>query len=165
MDVARLDDMRLTVVDEAGTVSFVAHASAAAALTAACSHNPATLRDLLDASERYDRGLRATVLRGLAVFDEHNLPDDLSDIHSQLDTLPARQTPVFRVLDAVTREASLTPVRTGVVLFNLPARRIVQIQNTYEPLAQSGEVNYHNGRFLSIRVLPYRLSPEWMIVP
>jgi len=157
--------MRLTVVDEAGTVSFVAHASAAAALTAACSHNPATLRDLLDASERYDRGLRATVLRGLAVFDEHNLSDDLSDIHSQLDTLPARQTPVFRVLDAVTREASLTPVRTGVVLFNLPARRIVQIQNTYEPLAQSGEVNYHNGRFLSIRVLPYRLSPEWMIVP
>ncbi|HEX2350739.1 MAG TPA: hypothetical protein VHI51_20070 [Ktedonobacterales bacterium] len=165
MDVARLDDMRLTVVDEAGTVSFVAHASAAAALTAACSHNPATLRDLLDASERYDRGLRATVLRGLAVFDEHNLSDDLSDIHSQLDTLPARQTPVFRVLDAVTREASLTPVRTGVVLFNLPARRIVQIQNTYEPLAQSGEVNYHNGRFLSIRVLPYRLSSEWMIVP
>jgi hypothetical protein len=69
------------------------------------------------------------------------------------------------VLDAVTREASLTPVRTGVVLFNLPARRIVQIQNTYEPLAQSGEVNYHNGRFLSIRVLPYRLSSEWMIVP
>jgi len=165
MDVARLDDMRLTVVDEAGTVSFVAHASAAAALTAACSHNPATLRDLLDASERYDRGLRATVLRGLAVFDEHNLSDDLSDIHSQLDTLPARQTPVFRVLDPVTREASLTPVRTGVVLFNLPARRIVQIQNTYEPLAQSGKVNYHNGRFLSIRVLPYRLSPEWMIVP
>ena len=107
MDVARLDDMRLTVVDEAGTVSFVAHASAAAALTAACSHNPATLRDLLDASERYDRGLRATVLRGLAVFDEHNLPDDLSDIHSQLDTLPARQTPVFRVLDAVTRVACL----------------------------------------------------------
>jgi hypothetical protein len=157
--------MRLTVVDEVGTVSFVAHASAAVALTAACSQNPTTLRDLLDASERYDRGLRATVLRGLAVFDEHNLPDDLSDIHSQLETVPARQTPVFRVLDVVTREASLAPVRTGVVLFNLPARRIVQIQNTYEPLAQSGEVNYHNGRFLSVRRLPYQLSSDWMIVP
>ncbi|HEU5345449.1 MAG TPA: hypothetical protein VFU60_13970 [Ktedonobacterales bacterium] len=165
MDVARLDDIRLTVVDEAGTVSFVAHASAAVALTAACSHNPTTLRDLLDASERYDRGLRATVLRGLAVFDEHNLPDDLSHIHSQLGALPPRQTPVFRVLDTVTREASLRPVRTGVVLFNLPARRIVQIENTYEPLTQSGEVNYHNGRFLSIRQLPYQLSSEWAIVP
>ncbi|HEX5570404.1 MAG TPA: hypothetical protein VFX31_03400 [Ktedonobacterales bacterium] len=165
MDVARLDDIRLTVVDEAGTVSFVAHASAAVALTAACSHNPTTLRDLLDASERYDRGLRATVLRGLAVFDEHNLPDDLSHIHSQLGALPPRQTPVFRVLDTVTREASLRPVRTGVVLFNLPARRIVQIENTYEPLARAGEVNFHNGKFLSIRLLPYELPPTWSIVP
>lgn len=165
MDVVRLDDIRLTVVDEAGTVSFVAHASAAVALTAACSHDPVTLRDLLDASERYDRGLRATVLRGLAIFDEHNLSGDLSHIHSQLDSLPPRNVPVFRVLDVVTREASLRPVRVGVVLYNLPARRIVQIQNTYEPLTQSGEVNYHNGRFLSIRLLPYRLSPDWSIVP
>lgn len=165
MDVVRLDDIRLTVVDVAGTVSFVAHASAAVALTAACSHNPATLRDLLDASQRYDRALRDTVLKGLAVFDEHNLPDELDHIHAQLDELPPRKTPVFRVLDSVTREASLTPVRSGVVLYNLPARRIVQIQNTYEPLAQSGEVNYHNGRFLSIRLLPYQLPADWLIVP
>ncbi|HZC07197.1 MAG TPA: hypothetical protein VE338_16300 [Ktedonobacterales bacterium] len=160
-----MDDIRLTVVDGEGTVSFVAHASAAVALTAACSHNPATLRDLLEASQNYDRGLRATVMHGLAIFDEHNLPDDLSDIHTQLDQLPPRKTPVFRVLDPVTREASLRPVRTGVVLYNLPARRIVQIENTYEPLTQSGEVNYHNGRFLSIRLLPYQLSADWLIVP
>jgi len=165
MDVVRLDDIRLTVVDPEGTVSFVAHASAAVALTAACSHNPVTLRDLLDASQRYDRALRASVLNGLAIFDEHNLPDDLSRIHAQLDELPPRKIPVFRVLDSVTREASLRPVRSGVVLYNLPARRIVQIQNIYEPLAPSGEVNYHNGRFLSIRLLPYQLSADWMIVP
>lgn len=165
MDTVRLDDIRLTVVDGDGTVSFIAHASAAVALTAACSHNPTTLRDLLDASQRYDRALRSTVLHGLAVFDEHNLPDELSDIHTQLDQLPPRKTPVFRVLDPITREASLTPVRSGVVLYNLSARRIVQIQNTYEPLAQSGEVNYHNGRFLSIRLLPYQLPADWLIVP
>lgn len=165
MDVVKLDDIRLTVVDEEGTVSFVAHASAAVALTAACSHNPTTLRELLDASQRYDRALRDLVLRGLAIFDEHNLPDELTDIHTKLVQLPPRKTPVFRVLDPITREASLSPVRTGVVLYNLPARRIVQIENTYEPLARSGEVNYHNGRFLSIRLLPYQLSADWMIVP
>ncbi|HEY7974761.1 MAG TPA: hypothetical protein VID72_05420 [Ktedonobacterales bacterium] len=165
MDAVRLDDIRLTVVDEEGTVSFVAHASAAVALTAACSHNPTRLRDLLDASERYDRALRTIVLRGLAVFDEHNLPGELSHIHTQLDQLPPRKSPVFRVLDPITREASLQPVRAGVVLYNLPARRIVQIENTYEPLAQSGEVNYHNGRFLSMRLLPYQLAADWMIVP
>jgi hypothetical protein len=157
--------MRLTIVDAQSTVSFVAHSSAVVALTAACASDPTTLHDLLTASQRYDRGLRQHVLHGLAIFDEHNLAEDLHVIHRQLAELPARETPVFRVLDAVTREASLRPVRAGNVLFNLPAKRIVQIENTYEPLARTGEVNFHNGKFLSIRVLPYALPPAWSIVP
>ncbi len=165
MDIVKLDDIRLTVVDTEGTVSFIAHASAAVALAAACASNPTTLRELLDESRRFDKALRDKVLNGLAVFDEHNLPDDLSAIHQQLATLAPRNTPVFRVLDPITREASLRPVRSGVVLYNLPARRIVQIENTYEPLVPSGEVNYHNGKFLSIRLVPYKLSPDWIIVP
>lgn len=165
MEVVKLDRIRLTVVDSEGTVIFVAHASAAVALTAACSQNPTTLRELLDASQRYDRALRDTVLNGLSVFDEHNTPDELSDIHTQIDRLAPRDVPVFRVLDSITREASLRPVRNGVVLYNLPARRIVQIENLYEPLVASGEVNYHNGRFLSIRLLSYKLPDDWSIVP
>ena len=165
MDIVKLDDIRLTVVDSEGTVSFIAHASAAVALAAACASNPTTLRELLDASTRFDKALRDKVLNGLAIFDEHNLPDNLNAIHEQLETLAPRHTPVFRVFDPITREASLRPVRSGVVLYNLPARRIVQIENTYEPLAPSGEVNYHNGKFLSIRLVPYKLSPDWTIVP
>ncbi len=160
-----MDVMRLTVVDERGTVSFVAHSSAALALTAACEQEPDTLAALLEASKKYDRGLHRLVANGLAIFDEHNLPDDMSAIHEQLSSLPPTETPVFRVLDAVTREASLRPVHTGVVLFNLLAKRIVQIENTYEPLALSGEVNFHNGKFLSIRQLSYQLPPGWSIVP
>jgi hypothetical protein len=165
LEHVKLDDIRLTVVENGGTVSFVAHASAAVALAAACASDPTTLRELLDASTRYDKKLRDKVLNSLSVFDEHNLPENLDDIHQRLEILAPRDLPAFRVLDAVTREASLSPVRAGVVLYNLPARRIVQIENTYEPLAPSGEVNYHNGRFLSVRLIPYRLSPEWTIVP
>lgn len=165
MEYVKLDDIRLTVVDGAGTVSFVAHASAAVALTAACASDPSTLLDLLDATEPFDRGLRQKVLNGLAVFDEHNLPDNLADIHERLESVAPREMPPFRVLDPITREASLRPVRSGVILYNLPARRIVQIENNYEPLALSGEVNYHNGRYLSIRLVPYKLSPGWTIVP
>lgn len=160
-----MDVMRLTVIDAAGTASFVAHSSAALALTAACASNPATLDALLTESQRFDRGLRAMVLRGLSIFDEHNLPDQLDAIHRQIADLPARDIPPFRVFDAITLEASLRPVRAGVVLFNLPARRIVQIENTYEPLNRVGEVNFHNGKFLSIRLLPYELPPTWSIVP
>ena len=165
MDVVRLDVMRLTVVDAEGTVSFVAHTSAALALTAACAKNPTTVMELLEISRQFDRDLYSTVTRGLAVFDEHNLPGDMRQIHEQLRSLPPQKTPVFRVLDEVTREASLQAVRAGIILYNLRKKRIVQIANTYETLTPSGEVNYHNGRFLSRRVLSYQLPPEWSIVP
>lgn len=160
-----MDVMRMTVVDSRGTVSFVAHCSAVVALTAACSKDPTTLDDLLVASRQYDKGLRDRVLNGLAVFDEHNVPENLGAIHAQLSSLPADQLPPFRVLDETTREASLRSVRAGIVLFNLKAKRIVQIENTYEPLARAGEVNYHNGKFLSIRLHTYELPPAWSIVP
>lgn len=160
-----MDVMRLTVVDPQGTVSFIAHTSAAVALTAACAEDPASLADLLTASRRYDRGLYDLVMNGLAVFDEHNLPGDTRAIHAQLAQLPPRDAPVFRVLDEVTREASLRPVRAGAILFNLMRKRIVQIANTDEILARAGEVNYHNGKFLSRRVFDYELPPQWSIVP
>jgi len=164
-ETVRLDRIRLTVIDPQGTVSFVAHASAALALTAACAQNPATLADLLETSRQYDRSLRDSVLNGLAIFDEHNLPDDLRAIHLQLADSATRDSAVFRVLDPVTREASLRPVREGVILFNLAAQRIVQIANTYEPLTRSGEVNYHNGRFLSRKLVKFDLPADWSIVP
>jgi len=160
-----VDVMRFTVVDSRGTVSFVAHTSAAVALTAACAQDPVTLGELLAASKQFDRGLHDIVTNGLAVFDEHNLPGDTRAIAAQLAQLPPRETPVFRVLDEQTREASLQPVRAGAILFNLVGKRIVQIANTDEMLARSGEVNYHNGRFLSRRVFEYELPSHWSIVP
>ena len=159
------DVMRFTVLDQQGTVSFVVHSSALTALVAACANDPSSLRELLDASQRYDRTLRDYVLNGLAVFDEHNLPDDHEAIHQQLDTLPAQETPVFRVVDERTRDVSLESVKAGVVLFNLPRKRIVQIQNMYDTIERAGTVNYHNGRFLSRREFEYELPPSWSIVP
>jgi len=157
--------MRFTVLDEQGTISFVAHSSALTALVAACAEDPATLRELLEATKRYDRSLRDYVLNGLAVFDEYNVPENPQAIHDQLDTLPAPETPVFRVVDERTRDASLESVKAGVVLFNLPRKRIVQIQNMYDTIERAGKVNYHNGRFLSRREFEYELPSSWSIVP
>ncbi|HEY7357575.1 MAG TPA: hypothetical protein VH590_13950 [Ktedonobacterales bacterium] len=159
------DVMRFTVLDHQGTVSFVIHSSALTALVAACAEDPASLRELLDATRRYDRTLRDYVLNGLAVFDEHNLPEDHQAILQQLDILPAQETPVFRVVDERTRDVSLESVKAGVVLFNLPRKRIVQIQNMYDTIERAGTVNYHNGRFLSRREFEYELPPGWSIVP
>jgi len=159
-----MDVMRFTIIDERGAISFVTHSSAVLAMLAACSHDPGSLEQFLDAVHQYDRSVRAYVLNGLAIFDEHNVPGNHAAIHQQLTSLPPQETPVFRVVDDLTREHSLQSVKAGVVLFNLPKKRIVQIQNSYE-LPRAGTVHLHNGRFLSRRTLSYTLPPSWSIVP
>lgn len=157
--------MRLTIIDPMTTISFVAHASASIALTAVCATNPQTLDDVLTNVTRFDRKLPRLVRHGLAVFDEHNTPDDHRAIEALVAAQPHDDLPVFRVVSETTRAASLEPVKEGVVLFNLPKQRIVQIMNTYEPLQRAGEVNFHNGQFLSMRRFAYELPAHWSIVP
>jgi hypothetical protein len=41
----------------------------------------------------------------------------------------------------------------------------VRNDNTYEPLQRAGEVNDHNGKFLSIQRFSYELPAHWAIVP
>ena len=157
--------IRCTVVDRQGAVSFVAHADVLPALVAGCAAEPAGLRDLLKASEPYYAGLRDYVDSGLAVFDELNLRGRYGAIHSQLRGTPARNQPVFRVVDAETREASLRPVTTGAVIFNLAAKRIVQIMNSYREIQRSGRARVFDGSGHTEMVFSYRLPTEWALVP
>jgi len=69
------------------------------------------------------------------------------------------------VIDERTREASLQPVKAGVVLFNLVAKRIVQVQNTYRAITRTGRQRIFDGQRLTDRVFSYRLPGEWAIVP
>lgn len=126
-----MNHMRFTVVDGAGTVSFVYDGSALNALLRACAESHASLQSFLDATARHESRLREYVTCGLAVFDEHNLGANFAAIHEAIRHFPSDEWPVFRVVDETTREASLRPTRTGVIVFNLPERRIVQIQNSY----------------------------------
>jgi hypothetical protein len=153
--------MRYTVVDPRGRVSFVGPCSALEALVAACASQPRTLQQLLDAAEPFVGELTDRILSGLAVFDEHNSPTNYAAVHSALDFFAPHETPVFRVVDPRTDEISLTPVRAGVVVFNLVAKRIVQIQNTYSEIRRRGRVRL----LRSERVHRYELPPDWSLVP
>lgn len=123
--------MRYTVIDDTGTVSFVAHCEYLPAMVAACAAGAGRLDDLLAHIAKRDTRLREFVSSGLAVFDEHNTPEALGRIHAAIATLPSHEQPTMRVVDDVTQEASLRGAKAGVVVFNLSARRIIQIQNTY----------------------------------
>ena len=157
--------MRFTIVDREGKVSFVGPCVALEALVAACSRQPQSLNELLDAAAPYNTALRESVLSGLAVFDEHNSPSNFRSILAALEFCTPADLPVFRVLDDRTLEASLTPVKAGVVVFNLVDKRIVQIQNTYREIRRRGRVPImENGRPTN-RVRRYELPSDWSLVP
>lgn len=160
-----MDLMRFTVIDRKGGVSFVAHGDALPALVAACARNPSTLEHLLDLADHYYKDLKEYVLSSLAVFDEHNAPGRYEAIHRTLAATPPQEQPPFRIVDDVTREASLRPVKAGAILFNLRAKRIVQIVNTYREIRRSGRARIFDGQRLTNSIFNYRLPADWALVP
>jgi hypothetical protein len=157
--------MRFTVVDRDGKVSFVGPCEALEALVAGCARQPATLGELLDAAAPFNPALRDIVLSGLAVFDEHNSPTNYRNILAALEYCRPADLPVFRVLEERTQEASLSPVKAGVVVFNLVDKRIVQIQNTYSEIRRRGRVRIVEDGRPTNRVRRYELPPDWSLVP
>lgn len=157
--------LRCTVIDQSGAVSFLTHGDALPALVAACASNPGSIDELLLYADSFYGSLHDYVLSSLAVFDEHNAAGHYDTIHRQLITRPRHKQPVFRVVDDLTREASLRPVKAGAVIFNLKEKRIVQMVNSYREIRRSGQGRIFNGREHTGRVFRYRLPEEWALVP
>ncbi len=157
--------IRCTIIDSAGGVSFLTHGDALPALVAACTRNPGTIEEFLEGAEPYYHSLSDYVHSGLAVFDEHNSLGHYSEIHRQLTTTPRYRQPVFRVVDDLTREASLRPVKAGAVIFNLRAKRIVQMVNSYREIRRSGQGRIFDGLRHTDASFRYRLPEEWSLVP
>ncbi len=162
-------EIRYTVVDAQGTVSFVGPGHVLKMLVAACAQMPADLAGLLSHLRPLDRHFTEYVENGLAVFDEHHLPGSPS-------TVPAAGVPaaepagkagdgVFRVVDAASRQASLQPSRAGVVVFNLVERRIVQIHNTYAEVQREGLGRLRREGRPVPTFYHYHLPATWRIVP
>src|SRR5690242_19041543 len=160
--------MRYTIIDERGSLSFVSPCQGLKALVAACAQDVhRTAEDLLTAAGEYDSDLRDSVLNGLHIFDEHNLPGNYAAIHAALQVpgADAAGNPVFRVVDDVTRQASLHPVKAGLVLFNLKQKRIVQVQNTYADIQREDRGRVRKNGRVTGRFYDYRLPPDWQVLP
>jgi hypothetical protein len=157
--------MRYTVIDDRGTVSFVAPCDALMPLVAGCAQDPKTLEDLLSLADQYASGMKERVLCSLAVFDEQNSRENPESIHKALEVCRPHELPTFRVLDDQTREASLTPVHAGAVIFNLRAKRIVQIQNSYAEIKRKDRVRAARPATSERRVIRYELPTYWSLVP
>jgi hypothetical protein len=157
--------MRFTIVDRGGTISFSGPPHALKALAAGCSAGADDHRVLLESLARYDAELSSLVLDGLAVFDEHVAAANPESVRGWCEHSPDWRERPLRVVDESTRRLSLEPRRLGVVIFNLAARRIVQVQNSYAELlrADRGRVRV-DGRPTS-RIYRYSLPSDWLILP
>lgn len=156
---------RLTVIDAVGGTSFVAHGEALPALLRSCTSDPGTLSALLEGAEPYYAGLREHVANGLAMFDERNLPGNYAAIHAALDQARPDESPLFRVVDELTREASLRPVQAGGVVFNLIDKRIITLQNGYQAITRNGRGEIFDGQRMTGDTFIYRLPKRWALVP
>jgi hypothetical protein len=157
--------MRFTLVERHQGLSFVAQPTALAVLVASCARDPQSIQALLDGAERDDIQLVAYLRAGLAVFDEHNAHGNFAQIHSALRSGSRAPQPVFRIVDEVTRAASLQPYRWGLVLFNVAEKRIVQVQNTYAEVRRAGLVPTFPEAGREGEQRRYRLPARWQIVP
>lgn len=157
--------MRYTIVDRFGVMSFVAPCSVMKPLVAACCVDPPDRFALLSRAQPYDEHLSNYVLSGLAVFDEHNASGNYETIKDDLTGRQPHETPVFRVVDDVTREASLQPVKAGLIVFNLIRKRIIQVQNSYSEIKRSDRGRIHVEGEPTNRYFRYELPEDWSLVP
>lgn len=157
--------LRLTLIDRSGGISFVTHGEALPALLRACATNPAGIEELLDRAEPFYSGLHERVRNGLAMFDERNAPGRYEAIHQALDQARPDESPLFRVVDDVTREASLRPVKAGGIVINLIDRRIITLQNGYQPITRNGRGEIFDGERMTGNTFVYRLPKAWALKP
>lgn len=157
--------IRFTVIDQDGTISFVGPCHAIKMLVAACTHLPRTAAELLEFTRPYDATFVTDVMSGLNVFDEHNTPDDLRSFQGAISRRPAPSLPPFRVFDDRAREVSLTPVKAGLIVFNLAERRIIQVQNSYAEIRREDRGRIRRDGRATRALYRYQLPAEWSIVP
>lgn len=157
--------MRYTVVDPTGTISFSGPPHGLKALAAGCSVGPPDHRSLIEAIAVYDERLSTFVLDGLAVFDERVNSASRDSVRAWLDDAECSADRPLRVVDELTRSISLEPKRLGVVIFNLIARRIVQVQNSYAEVLRKDRGRIRVDGRPTRRYFRYELPNEWQILP
>lgn len=156
---------RVNVIDEKGTLSFLAPSHGLKVLAAAITQGASNGSELLALSHRFDAQWAADVRMQVMSFDEHNVDEVADPFADAISGDDHPDHPAFRVIDTETRKRSLVPGRLGLVVFNLKARRIIQIQNNYSNLERKDRGRVRVGGQPTDTLFQYELPTEWSLVP
>lgn len=157
--------IRFTVTDGDTTTSFAGPGHAIKMLVAACTKGPETVRELLEHTRRYDEHFATDVINGLAVFDEHNVRENTTVIEQNLQETSPDDWPPFRVYNDTTRRAATQPGRAGLIVINLAAKRIIQVQNSYAEIQRRDRGRIRSDGKPTRVLYHYDLPQDWALVP
>lgn len=158
--------LRITILDEKQTISFLAEETTMLRLIAGCSINPADLGELLIASDIYQRGLAAELMANLMDFDKAVHSQGPAFIHqacSQAEQAGRDLDMAFQVIDEITQEEAMRSRLCPLVVINLSARTIRTSPDV--EILPAGEVRIQIGGVESERRVSYILPQEWKIEP
>ncbi|HQY30638.1 MAG TPA: hypothetical protein PK691_05100 [Thermomicrobiales bacterium] len=157
--------IRITFIDATGTVTFGAEGHIVKMITHICTEYPSSFGAVLDRLEILDPDAALAVRIGLARFDEFVIagrPDSLTAWLADHD--PGTGVPI-RLIEPRLREYTLAPLPLGIIIFNLPDRRIIQIENTYGTILRKDRGRLRrNGRPVR-QIYRYELSDDWSLLP
>jgi len=157
--------LRFTVIDNEGTISFGGPGHLAKMMAAACAHSPASIDQVLATLATLDPSTTDSVRHGLARFDEFVVRDDATSIEEWIAQNDPLSGTAFRLIDPRLREATLTPLPLGVIMVNLPDKRIVQIENRYGPILRKDRGRMRRDGEPISQVYTYELSSDWSLLP
>jgi len=129
------------------------------------SFNDGEQRQKTELSPRLEQELRSLLSGQEATIEQKTTNEPPDEAQNRAIGPELAHLPVFQVVDEVTRHQSLEPVTIGLVIFNLPAKRIIQIQNTLGVLQRSDRGRYFENGEPTERLYFYRLPDDWAMVP
>lgn len=131
---------------------------------AGCSVDPATVGDLLVATDIYEPGLTTRVTAELMVFDNSVRREGPAFVQEAVGKSRESQEPLamtFQVIDEVTEGEALRPPGYPVVVFDLP-EKVIRRSAGLE-LSAAGEVRIHDRDGATNRTVSYFLPKGWRI--
>ncbi len=156
--------IRVTIKDINEAISFLTELPTVMRFIAGCSINPASLEELLIATDIYQRGLAATLMADLMEFDKAIHLQGADFIHQEI--AQARQTGqplkrTFQVIDEMTRSESRRFHECSLLIIDLNAQQIQASPDLDIP--RKAAVHIQIGETETNRLVSYILPAEWKI--
>lgn len=161
--VEGMNRYRFNIIDPAGVVSFLGPRHGSKMIAAACGANHTSLDGVLTYIHSLDEVWAREIERGLEDFDATRRPGGTNDYRDP-DSWHNWQRP-FRVVDRVSRQASMKPGPLGLLVINLKEHRIVEVDNRSISLRRTDRGRVRRNGKPTKMLFRYRLPSEWAIVP